>query len=108
MLIQTPDKHQKWLTDLLPVQQGLANTVHSICRITVSTMPCGHTFDVPSETKQITGVFSPLAIRLYRLEAALVVLLSTHPEVRLPGLTISHVRLEYVFLNCGALHRARQ
>src|SRR5439155_18350195 len=89
-------------------QEESADRVHAVFRITDSTMPCGHTFDVPSETKRTTGVFWPPEIHLYRSRAARVVLLSTHREGRLPGSTTAHVRLEFVFLSCGARRRARQ
>src|SRR5439155_3952178 len=103
---QTPDTHQKPPTDLLPARQGLASRVHSTFRISDSTMRCEYTADAPSETKQITGVPLPFETHHYRLRAALVFLLSIHPAVRLPGLTTAPVRLEFVFPDCEALHRA--
>src|SRR6266516_1307229 len=105
---QTPDTHQTPPTDLLPVQEGLASGVHSVFRIADSITPCAHTFDGPSETKQITGVVSPPEAHLYRSRAALVFLLSTHPAARLPGLAIAHVRPRCVLPPREALHHARQ
>src|SRR2546426_2686588 len=93
IVMQTPDRRQKRLTGLLPVQRGLVDKVHLVLRIPDSTVPCGYTVDGPSETKQIAGVVWPFEVHLYQLRSAPVFLLSTHPEVRLPGLTISHVRL---------------